>query len=219
LPQRLLPTSFQSSSLGDVMKRLTAAAAALVVSACVSSPGPTANPFSSTTDAIGVALQSGCLPWLVEGGAIYDRLKQANSARKGELNGKPAALLYGNGSVQIQEDKNGGCYLRAVGAMPNTGVEDAARFRQSVLDLIPRIAGPLVVRFDSGPGFNDPVGRYRQEGYCFDLRGRPAWLLVSTSSAVMQRALIQVSVGIDREDICKGKLPTSPAAPAPSEPT
>lgn len=183
--------------------------AAIAVSACASSPGPTSNPFSSTVDSIDAALQTGCLPWLVEGGAIYDRLRSSNTARKGELNGKLAARLYGTGDVQIQEDGRGGCYMRVVGAMPNTGVEDAARFRQSVLDAIPRMAGPLVARFDSGPGFNDPVGRFRQEGYCFDLRGRPTWLLVSTSSAVMQNAVMQVSIGIDREGICKDKLPTT----------
>ncbi len=193
------------------------AASALILSACVSTPGPTTNPFSSTGDAVVVALESGCLPWLVEGGSIYDRLRNANSARKGEINGKPAARLFGAGDVQIQEDGRGGCYMRVVGAMPNTGVEDAARFRQTVLDAIPRVAGPLATRFDSGPGFNDPVGRYRQEGYCFDLRGRPAWLLVSTSSAVMKQARMQVSIGIDREDICKGKLPV-PSDPAGAPP-
>jgi len=198
------------------MKRLAAVSTALLFSACISSPGPTTNPFSSTADSVGVALQTGCLPWLVEGGVIYDRLRKANSARQGELNGKRAARLYGHGDVQIQEDDRGGCYMRVVGAMPNTGVEDAVRFRQAVLDTIPRVAGPLVVRFDSGPGFNDPIGRSRQEGYCFDLRGRPAWLLVTTSSAVMQKALMQVSVGIDKESICKDKLPALSAAPQPA---
>lgn len=186
--------------------------AAATLSACSSSPGATSNPFSSTVESIEAALGTGCLPWLVEGGAIYDRLRSSNTARKGELNGKLAARLYGSGDVQIQEDGRGGCYMRVVGAMPNTGVEDAARFRQSVLDAIPRMAGPLVTRSDSGPGFNDPVGRYRQEGYCFDLRGRPAWLVLSTSSAVMKQAVMQVSIGIDREGICKDKLPATQTA-------
>jgi hypothetical protein len=177
-----------------------------LVAGCVSRPGPTSNPLSTTTESIVVALQSGCLPYLVEGGSIHQRLRAANSSRGGKLNGKPADRIFGAGDVEIQEDPRGGWYMAVEGAMPNTGVEDAARFRQAVLDLIPRIAGPLVVRFDSGPGFNDPIGRQRQESYCFDLRGRPAWLLVTTRSEVMVKAQMQVSIGVDHEDICKGKV-------------
>jgi hypothetical protein len=195
-----------------MITRLRSASAALLaatLAACSSSPGATSGPFSSTVESIEAALETGCLPWLVEGGAIYERLRRSNTAREGKLNGKQAARLYGAGDVQIQEDSRGGCYMRVVGAMPNTGVEDAARFRQSVLDAIPRMAGALVPRSDSGPGFNDPVGRYRQEGYCFDLKGRPAWLVISTSSAVMKQAVMQVSIGLDREGICKDKLPAT----------
>ena len=111
-------------------------------------------------------------------------------------------------------------FLKARGVQPLeghglTGIEDAARFRQTVLDVIPRLAGPLVARFDSGPGFNDPVGRFRQESYCFDLRGKPAWILLSTSSGAMQKASMQVSVSLDREDTCRGKLPVPPAITPP----
>ena len=197
------------------MRHLPTLVASFLLLACASSPGPVTSPFSSTADGVNVALQSGCLPWLVEGGDLNNRLIKANTARGGKLNGKKAARLYGNGDVQIQEDGRGGCYMRAVGAFTHTGVEDAARFRQSVLETIPLVAGPLVTRFDSGPGFNDPVGRYRQEGYCFDLRGRPAWLLISTSSGSGQKAVMQVSVGIDRESICKDKLAPAGQASQP----
>ncbi len=186
----------------------------VLLAGCVSAPGPTSQPFSSTTESIEAALVSGCLPYLVEGGSIYDRLRDANTARGGKLNGKRAARLYGSGDVQIQETDTGGCYLRVVGAMSNTGVPDAARFRQAALDILTSAAGPLQLRSDSGPGFNDPIGKNRQESYCVTLRGRPAWLVISTSSAVMTKAILQVSMGWDSENICKGDGPAE--APARS---
>ncbi|MDP3740043.1 MAG: hypothetical protein Q8R02_21850 [Hyphomonadaceae bacterium] len=185
------------------------ASAVAAVTACVQTPGPQANPLSSTSDAIAVALQSGCLPYLVEGGSIYDRLK-GHSARQGKIGGKSAALMYGNGSVLIQQDEQGGCYLVATGAFRNTKLTDAAKFRETVLAFIPSVAGPLATRFDSGPGFNDPVGDFRQESYCFELRGKPAWILLSSST--VRPITLQVSVGWDREDLCKGKLPAPQGA-------
>lgn len=174
-------------------------------------PGPRSGPFSSTSEAIEAAVVTGCLPYLAEGGSIYRRLRDANTARGGDLNGRRAARLYGGGDVRIQEDGQGGCYLRVVGAFTHTGVEDAARFRQAVLDLIPQVAGPLTTRSDSGPGFNDPVGASRQELHCFDLRGRPAWMLVTTSALAGRKANMQVSIAVDRDGTCAGVLP----APAP----
>jgi hypothetical protein len=191
-----------------MFKNVVAAHLAIFVVAsagCATHSGPTAGPLSPTSDSIIAALQSGCLPFLVEGGTIYDRLK-GHSARDGEINGKHAARLFGNGDVQIQESEQGGCYLVASGAFRNTQVTDAAAFRQTVLDLIPRIAGPMVARFDSGPGFSDPVGEFRQEGYCFALRGKPAWLVLSTSTT--RPTALQASVGWDREnEFCTDKLP------------
>lgn len=177
---------------------------AVTSAGCGTRPGPGANPLSSTSDSIIAALQSGCLPFLVEGGTIYGRLK-GHSARDGEINGKRAARLYGNGDVQIQETDQGDCYLVARGVFRNTQVTDAAAFRQTVLDLISGVAEPMVARFDSGPGFNDPVGEFRQESYCFALRGKPAWLLLSSS--ITRPAALQVSIGWDRENICRGRLP------------
>lgn len=184
----------------------------VLLAGCTSAPGPVSQPFSPATESIEAALVSGCLPYLVEGGSIYDRLRDANTARAGKLNGKRAARLYGSGDVQIQEDERGGCYMRVVGAMPNTGVEDAAEFRQAALATLTASVGPLVTRFDSGPGFNDPIGRRRQESYCFTLRDRPGWIVLTTNSAAQAQAVMQVSVGWDNEHICTGNPPARPSS-------
>lgn len=172
------------------------ALSALSVAACQQTPGPQANPFSSTSEGLRVALLSGCFPYLVEGGSIHDRLK-GHSARGGKLRGKKATLMYGNGQTLIQQDERGGCYLASNGQMPNTRVTDAAKARQTVLDVVGGV-GALTKRSDSGPGFNDEVGQYRQESYCFPLRGQQAWLVMSSSSDT-KRQMLQVTVNFDHD--------------------
>ena len=178
--------------------RLTApaigAAAALVfASATGAEEGfPKLNPLSPVERSLDYGLTAGCLPFLVEGGSIHERIER--SSGRTTLNGRPADRLHGRSTILIQED-GPGCYLVAPRGDPD-------RLREAVLATLRRVGGDPRVRFDSGPGSRDSLGAFRQESWCFAVDGRPAGLVMSTSS-VRRRHAMQASLFIDRDGACR----------------
>ena len=151
---------------------------------------PQVHPWTSAEKTVDFALTAGCLPFLLEGGSIHERIDR--SSRRVKVNGRPADALHGRGRVTLQEDGRG-CYL--------TAKVDPEALRRGVIDALAANGSSPVARFDSGAGGRDSVGSFRQEAWCFTLGGRPAALVMSTSRD-RRRPALQASLFLDRDGSC-----------------
>jgi len=143
------------------------AAAALLVAAPLAAMAQPAKISKTTTPEVALTalMAEGCAPYLLDKTPLAVSFK--GRGRAVTLRGDPGVLLPTAEPIGALE-QNGGCYVRV-----DKG--DGAVFREAVIKAVAGISDrPLRTVSDGGPAANDGRGRYRQEIYCFGLKGKTA---------------------------------------------
>jgi len=148
----------------------------------------------SPTGAVGYAVQHGCVP-AVATGLPARRFFRPSVFSRGPDEGPGVHMI--TAEVALEQDERGACTVSAERGDPEA-------LRTAVLNTLSEMGVAQVTRSDSGAGSQDSLGSFRQELVCLTLDGKPAFLVMSTSSA-RNRKRLMASFGLDTAGTCMSR--------------
>jgi hypothetical protein len=148
----------------------------------------------SPTEAVRYTVQHGCVP-AVATGLSARRFLRPSAFSRGPDEGAGVHMI--TAVVALEQDERGACTVSSIRGDPEA-------LRTAVLNTLSEMGVAQVTRSDSGPGSQDSFGPFRQELICLTLDEKPAFLVMSTSSA-RNRKRLMASFGLDTAGTCMGR--------------